>query len=270
MDPTHDSYMGNGHNSTRRGQEREGGEEEMVEEVITNILGETMIVMKPKKRKKKDRTKRSHYNHQMVDVDEEQSHSHLHQPAHIPSKNAEEEGSDDGKDELQRLVDSYFETSEETPKMDPDSFVPGAELFVEDDPSVFSAMTMPTVFADDGTVISRLTRSHRTTVGKSEEGEKNMPVIRERTSANSGSHSGSHRSVASHQLREPPTESEDYLQSADKLSPDIDAVRDIVKDCMQINSDEQAIEVVRQALMGTESLALALFCLTTLWVLVRK
>jgi hypothetical protein len=276
-DPTHDSCTGNEHNRTRRGQEREVGEEEMVEEVITNILGETMIVMKPKKRKKKDRSKRSHYHHQMIDVNEEyeledeQSHSHLHQPAHIPSKIAEEEGSDDGKDELQRLVDSYFETSEETPKMDPDSFVEGAELtFVEDDPSVFSAMTMPTVFADDGTVISRSTRSLRTTVRKLEEGEKNMPVIRERTSSNSGSHSGSHRSVASHKLREPPTESEDYLQSADKLSPDIDAVRDIVKDCMQINSDEQAIEVVRQALMGTESLDLALFCLTTLWVLVRK
>ena len=35
-------------------------------------------------------------------------------------------------------------------------------------------------------------------------------------------------------------------------------------------SDEQAIEVLRQALNGTDSLDLVMVCLTLLWVLVRK
>ena len=254
-------------------------DKEMIEEEITNVMGETLTVLKPRKKKKKDRVKR--HGNKMLDLHEESEQEfELQQAQHAQltfrsSSYAERElaKDDDEMDELERMVAQHFATTQEAPKFDPQSFVQGAELPIyemEDEPSV---LTLPTVFADDGTVVSRSTRSVRASSRKTKENENSMSAIHERTTANSGSHSGSHRSVASHELHEPtvPKQSEEiYLQSADTLSPDIDAVRDIVRDCMQMGSDEQAIEIARQALMDTESLDLALFCLTTLWVLVRK
>lgn len=285
---SHISHGHNGHNHGSRGHHDSEEEEEMVEEEITNVMGETLTVLKPKK-KKKSRSKR-HHHHKMVDVDEEHElgDSQFYQTDYLPgaqmspffnrlSSNGEkkfaEQEEDDDLDVLGQMVAQHIAQSDEAPMMNPSAFVPGAELPVyemEDEPSV---LTMPTVFADDGTVISRSTRSIRTSVRRTQEEETAMSPIRERTTTNSFSHSDGHRSVASHELHEPavpPQTEERYLQSADQLSPDIDFVRDVVRESMQINNDKEAIEVVRQALMDTESLDLALFCLTTLWVLVRK
>ena len=364
---------------------------EMVEEEITNIMGETLTVLKPKKKKKNDRVKR--HGNTISDLHEESEQEFESQQAHEqltlgPSSYAEQElvKDYDGMDELERLVAQHFATTQIVPRFDPQSFIQGAELPIhemEDEPSV---LTSPTVFADDGTVISRSTRSLKASFNsrKTKEHEISMSAIHERTSFDSDSHSGSHvsleshelhetkhseeiylksadtlssmsafherttvdsgnhadsfRSLASHELHGPsadtpspdidavidivrdcmqitrslktsysclkskddeikmsaihertttdsqislashelneptvPKKSEEiYWQSADTLSPDIDTVRDIVHYCMQMGSDEEAIEIARQALMDTESLDLALFCLTTLWVLVRK
>jgi hypothetical protein len=79
------------------------------------------------------------------------------------------------------MVAQHLAEAKEAPTMNPDHFIPGAELPVyemEDDPS---ALTMPTVFADDGTVISRSTRSLRTSARNLQEGDNPMTPIRERT-----------------------------------------------------------------------------------------
>ena len=276
-----DRHIRTEHGGRRDHNEEE--EEEMIEEEITNVMGETLTVLKPKK--KKGKAKAYRHGHKMKDLheefelgDQELELQHAGTQSTFRSSSYAErglaEGDDDEMDELERMVAQHFATTQEAPKFDPQSFVQGAELPIyemEDEPSV---LTLPTVFADDGTVISRSTRSIRASARKTTENEKNTSVIHERKTATSGSHSGSHRSLASHELREPtvPNQSEEmYLQSADELSPDIDAVREIIHDCMEMGSDEQAIEIARQALMDTKSLGLAMFCLTnTLWVLVRK
>ncbi|KAL7505340.1 hypothetical protein ACHAXN_004426 [Cyclotella atomus] len=291
-DVHHVHHRTNGHHGHEDSNEEEEEEEiQMVEEQITNIMGETRTVLRPKKKKKKDRSKRRHPR-----IDEEYEFGDMHQPScyvqdydnaeiprffHRSSSYAErkaQEEDDDDLDVLGQMVAQHLAESNQAPTMNPDHFIPGAELAlseIEDD--AITALTMPTVFADDGTVISRSTRSLRASARNLQEGVADnsnaMSPIRERKSTNSGSHSDGYRSVASHELREPavPTQSEEtYFQSTDELSPDIDFVRDVVRECMQINNDKQAIEVVRQALMDTESMDLALFCLTTLWVLVRK
>ncbi|KAL3781305.1 hypothetical protein HJC23_006529 [Cyclotella cryptica] len=181
--------------------------------------------------------------------------------------NAEEE---DQMDELEKLVAQHIATTHVTPKFVPQNgaFLPNAELVLSGISDDTSVLTMPTVFAGDGSVVTRgsiITRSAQ----RSFRGTGELSNVDERSSSTSGNR----RSVASHELHEPavPNQSEqNYLESADELSPDIDIVRDVVKDCMQTGNDNEAIEVVRQALMESQSLDLALFCLTTLWVLVRK
>jgi hypothetical protein len=173
-------------------------------------------------------------------------------------------------DQLEKLVAQHIATTQVAPKFVPQNgaFLPNAELVLDGMNDDTSVLTMPTVFAEDGSVLTRgsvMTRSAQ----RSFRGAGELSNVDERSSSSSGNR----RSVASHELHEPavPNQSEqNYLESAAELSPDLDIVRDIVKDCMQTGNDNEAIEVVRQVLMDSQSLDLALFCLTTLWVLVRK
>ena len=276
------------YDDARRGQQGENEEAEMVEKEIVNVLGEKVTVLERKKKKKKKSKSRDRNREMEAVVDDGEDRRYgspqhqRHDDALHPSpqrqyfndydgrrssiaeqKIPEDSDQEDTMDELQKMINLHLEETQQRPKFVQGAhFVADSELILEemeDDPSV---LTMPTVFADDGTVMSKSFRKSA---------EHTMPSISERRSSSTP---GSRRSVISHEIHEPsdvPSQSEEkYLESAEELSPDIDIVRDIVRDCMHHESDEQAIEVVRQALSGTDSIELALFCLTTLWVLVRK
>jgi len=264
--PAQDRYLRNGHHNNRRDQEH-GEEKEMVEETITNVMGETLTVLRSKKKRN------------TPDNDQSQptspgaaSPDHFLNHASYYGRQKSEEDDDDELDVLGQMVRQHLASRQEAPRMDPTNFIPGAELVpeIQDDAS---ALTMPTVFADDGSFVSR-SRIVQPNALNSNRGVNNVSTAREPSyKSTSQSGSGSHRSLSSHELHEPnvPHNFEDnYLQSADESSPDIDVVRNIVSDCTQNDNDEGAIEVVRQALTDTDSSNLAIFCLTTLWVLIRK
>jgi len=146
---------------------------------------------------------------------------------------------------------------------------------VMDDDEI-SLVTMETALrGDDCTVISTSVRKFRT---------DSMPAINEESNDDAepdGSdrntearrESNDQKTVASHLIREPspPSESENEIESD---AMDISTLREIVSDFSKADYDAGAIEVVSQALIQdnstNRSVDLALFCLTTLWVLARK
>ena len=278
--PARERYLGNGHHDIRREQEH-GVEDEMVHETITNVMGQTLTVLRSKKK-----VNTSGQVNGINDVDndhrtnlhrpispEAASHDHLlNHASDYGEQKSEEDEDDETLDVLGQMVRQHLASRQEAPRMDPTNFIPGAELIpeIQDDAS---ALTMPTVFVDDGTVASR-SKIVKTNSQNSNGGGNNISTVREPSyNSTSQSGSGSHRSLSSHELHEPavPHNLDDiYLHSADESSPHIDVVRDIVSDCTQNGNDEGAIEVVRQALTDTDSSNLAIFCLTTLWVLIRK
>jgi hypothetical protein len=141
-------------------------------------------------------------------------------------------------DELEKIISEYIARTRQHPKfIQGAAFVTDSELVVDAVEDDASALTAPTVFSDDASgLINQLP-------------------------------------LKSHQVddyEDPILSQENYLDSTEELSPDVDFVRSVARDCMKSGSDEQAIEVLRQALNGTDSLDLVMFCLTSLWVLVRK
>jgi hypothetical protein len=176
----------------------------------------------------------------------------------------------DHMDQLEKMIAQHIARTQVQIKFVPQNgaFLPNAELVLNGMSDDTSVLTMPTVFAEGGSVLTRgsvMTRSAQ----RSFRGTGELSNVDERSSSSSGNR----RSVASHELHEPavPNQSEqNYLESAAELSPDLDIVRDIVRDCMLTGNENEAREVARQALTKSQSLDIALFCLTSLWVLVRK
>ncbi|KAL7502320.1 hypothetical protein ACHAXN_000450 [Cyclotella atomus] len=234
----------------RRGLDRDNisGEDikeeiiEIEEEIKSNAMAKTSTVLNPNESKHK--SIRHNYR-----LDSDDEHEFGESGASLPSypqdaefstlsnKSDDADEDDDVLDVLGQMVAQYMKlANEEAPTMNPDSFVPGSLSEMEDDPSVL---------AIPRTVISSSTRSlHNDMDSPSDE---------------------CCMSYASLQFQE-----DEYFQTIGQQDPDIDFVRDVVRECMQVNNDKQAVEIARQALMDTDSMDLALFCLTALWVLVRK
>jgi hypothetical protein len=233
----------------RRGPDRDNisGEDikeeiiEIEEEIKSNAMAKTSTVLNPNESKHK--SIRHNYR-----LDSDDEHEFGESGASLPSypqdaefstlsNKSDDDEDDDVLDVLGQMVAQYMKlANEEAPTMNPDSFVPGSLSEMEDDPSVL---------AIPRTIISSSTRSlHNDMDSPSDVGCM---------------------SYASLQFQE-----DENFQTTGQQSPDVDFVRDVVKECMQVNNDKQAVEIVRQALMDTDSMDLALFCLTTLWVLVRK
>ncbi|KAL7483110.1 hypothetical protein ACHAW6_008769 [Cyclotella cf. meneghiniana] len=181
------------------------------------------------------------------------------------TNDAEEENN---MDQLEKIIAQYNARTQGPLKFIPQNgaFLP-AELEVNGTSDETSVLTMPSVFDEDRSVTTRgvMTRSAQTSF----RGTGELFNVDEC----SGSTSGNCSSVASYGLRAPPVtvQSErNYFESTEESSPDLDAVRAVVKDCMLTGNENEAIEAVRQALMKCQSVDTALFCLTSLWILVRK
>ncbi|EED95504.1 predicted protein [Thalassiosira pseudonana CCMP1335] len=181
------------------------------------------------------------------------------------NKNLADVTDDEPMDTLAMLIAQHCALNPQaTTKFVPGSaaIMPNSELVLddlEDDPSV---LTMPTVFKDDGSLMEK-------SVPRLQHTGESLSIISEASSREVSR--TNRRSVASHEIREPDMRPQDYLQSS---APDIATLREVVSDCIQANSDGGAIDVVTQALIHDNSTSmsvdLALYCLTTLWVLARK
>jgi hypothetical protein len=224
----------------RQGHERDsnssdGNKEDMIKEEIKTVMGKTLKVLRPMKNGEKEHVFRESCVNQPSSPEDAE-------PSHLFNRSEEEE-EDDVLDVLGQMVAKHLATRKKALTRNPDSFAHGSELLLSEMEDNSSMLTKPMVLKDDETAMSISTRSLHTL----------------------GSHSVAIMSNGSLQPQE-----EKYFQTSGELSPDIDFVKDVARECMQINNDKQAMEVVRQALMDTESIDLALFCLTTIWVLVRK
>eukprot|EP00579_Thalassiosira_antarctica_P024133 CAMPEP_0201987186 /NCGR_PEP_ID=MMETSP0904-20121228/91663_1 /ASSEMBLY_ACC=CAM_ASM_000553 /TAXON_ID=420261 /ORGANISM="Thalassiosira antarctica, Strain CCMP982" /LENGTH=849 /DNA_ID=CAMNT_0048541285 /DNA_START=201 /DNA_END=2749 /DNA_ORIENTATION=- len=175
----------------------------------------------------------------------------------------------------------YCETHpEETVKFVPGSqtVLPHSELLLPNMPDDLSVMTPDTCFGRGSMASTQLSRgqpSRRT----------NLTAISE---TSSGASSGRQRSMISHKIKEPvvpvqvtqpasnnneaPAQNmESYLESS---APDLLTLREFVESFTAAGADAEAIDTVTLSLIHDNatsmSMALALFCLTTLWVLARK
>lgn len=188
-------------------------------------------------------------------------------------------------------------------------FVPGeevlgnAEIQLPEMVDDLSVMTPDTFFTGRGTLMSRQAPRPAGLAAIGEGNEERSSGGN--TGAGSESSGGGRRSLVSHRIREPavpaqaarqagipigeveggdddrrhvPTRDdgarnnmETYLES---FTPELATLREIVGQCTLIGADDSAIETITGALIHDNatsmSMDLALFCLTTLWVLARK
>ncbi|KAL7470264.1 hypothetical protein ACHAXS_011896 [Conticribra weissflogii] len=86
---------------------------------------------------------------------------------------------------------------------------------------------------------------------------------------------GQQRRISNHQISEPPPPQQnerDYDNQSDGM--DISTLREVVSTCMLANNDANAIEIVSEMLILDNDInrseQLAMFCMTTLWILARK
>ena len=176
---------------------------------------------------------------------------------------------DQPMDELAKMIAEYAAKSPEInrtfvlPKAGV-NLIPNAMLNVPvmDDDEI-SLVTLETCLrSDDCTVVSTSVRRFK---------GGGLSVVSEETKGSLSTND--HRTVASHQIHEPspPQENENYLESN---AINIQTLRDLVVEFTQADADEVAIDVVTQAVIQdnstNKSADLALFFLTTLWVLARK
>ena len=158
------------------------------------------------------------------------------------------------------------------------AFVANAELHLDDDMTIMSNITDPT-YAGRGSVMTMETYQNMKSSYRT-----GLTAIDETASGGSGSQQ---RSLTSHAIREPemfpdaekstspPTHDthgmEHYFESS---TPHLMTLREIVGQCTAIGCDPEAIDTVTQALIHDNATSmsedLALYCLTTLWVLARK
>ncbi|KAL7534450.1 hypothetical protein ACHAXR_005886 [Thalassiosira sp. AJA248-18] len=186
------------------------------------------------------------------------------------------QASEQSMDALAQLIAQHCaQNPEETVRFIPGNttLLPNAELQLPDMPDDLSVLTPDTYFQG---------RNSLATVGTAQKSRRTqLSAISENNSeGRSSGSSGQQRSMTSHQIREPavpthavaaPTQVESTLMSS---APHLMTLREIVGECTQVDADAEAIDVVTQALIHDNatsmSMDLALFCLTTLWVLARK
>ncbi|KAL9190758.1 hypothetical protein ACHAXT_000464 [Thalassiosira profunda] len=138
---------------------------------------------------------------------------------------------------------------------------PNAELTLRPmDEDEMTALTLETCLRTTSTTMPSGQPSQRTQLSAISEAPSNAST-------------GPQRSLASHEIREPAPafDMEGHLESS---APELATLREVVQTLTQIGDDLMAIETITQALIHDNATSmsqeLALFCLTTLWVMARK
>jgi len=199
---------------------------------------------------------------------------------------------DEPLDALAALCAQYVDNHPEEPvKFVPNSEVlPGSELHLPDMSDEISVMTRDTFFRGSFASMMSKQQSRRTI---------HMSAISEKGSESRST--AQQRSMVSHQIREPSVpfqaarqagipfeqvsqepaaaasgrsntqDMESYLET---FTPNLLTLREIVGQCTMAGCDPEAIDTITQALIHDNatsmSMDLALFCMTTLWILARK
>ena len=198
--------------------------------------------------------------------------------------------SDEPLDALAQLCAQHIKKNKQPVKFDPASktVLPNAELQLQemgDDASVLSGLTLDTFFQGrTPSVATMATRqaSRRENLSLGAISENSSQRVSESSGSAAEASIGPQRSMTSHQIREPTvpnavdeaSNTQDMNKYLEETAPHLMTLRDIVDEMIQVGEDAGAIDVVTQALIHDNATSmsqdLALFSLTTLWVLARK
>ena len=195
--------------------------------------------------------------------------------------------SEEPLDALAQLCAQHMKKNNQPVKFDPASktVLPNTELELQeigDDATVLSGLTLDTFFQGRNSIATKATRK------SSRRDMFSLDAINEASRVSEGSDSaaeastGPQRSIMSRQIREPAvpnavdeaSNTQDMNKYIEETAPHLMTLRDIVDEIIQVGEDSVAIDVITQALIHDNATSmsqdLALFALTTLWVLVRK
>lgn len=217
---------------------------------------------------------RQNSGHHMQSLDEKMPSIPNLTPASSTDRESKSSADSEPLDALALLIAQHCKENPEEPvKFVPGTQAPirGAVMELEDMSDDMSAFTMETCWQGRNSVATMGTKQRGTR-------RTNLSAISETSSGNS---SRQQKSITSHVLKEPALppqaapahdmDMEHYLESS---APDLLTLREIAGSFTQIGADGEAIDVVTGALIHDNATSmssdLALFCLTTFWVLARK